>query len=179
MKNYSNFSGEFCDSFESTSRQLTRNRRVGRNHVKIRSGSNTALNNSCLSGTTDSSILKHNDFFSLSGKPPRVPLLRTNQIRAKERANETSTVDCDNDKYHFSEYQYFLIRKHEIIRSRQVHCAQFPFWYLDNLSIEDSFLKKTKESNRPSNFLYDELGIANSERADFNNWVCGMYEKVN
>ena len=105
MKNYSKLSTDFYESFEFSSGRRARNSRVSRNYVKIRSGSNNALNNSCSSGTTDSSILKHNDFFSLSGKPPRVPLLRTNHVRNKERVNENSVSDCDNEKYHFNEYQ--------------------------------------------------------------------------
>ena len=64
------------------------------------------------------------------------------------------------------------------MRSRQIYCAQFPFWYLNTLNTDEGFFRKIKESHRNSNFSLDDVALANSERNDFNKWLCEMEDKA-
>jgi hypothetical protein len=76
---------------------------IHRPHIpKLRSGSNPTLNTSTASNTTENSFLKIQDSFSISGKPPRVPMLKTSQVRQKEKSENLSEID---DKYFYSEFK--------------------------------------------------------------------------
>jgi hypothetical protein len=71
---------------------------------KLRSNSNAGLNISGSSSTTECSILKNQDSISITGKPPRVPILKTNQTKIKDKTDPIF-VEIDDEKYYISEYR--------------------------------------------------------------------------
>ena len=102
QKTYSKVPSRLNESLDLTGSTRTRSI-IHRPHIpKLRSGSNPALNTSTASNTTENSFLKNQDSFSVSGKPPRVPILKTSQMRQKEKSEAFSEVD---DKYFYSEYK--------------------------------------------------------------------------
>lgn len=102
MKGHSN---KLSDCFEYASVSRGRSNNYKPSIPRLRSGS-SALNISSASNTTECSILKMQDSFSVTGKPPRVPLLKTIQVKQKEKEkNETIFLDIDDEKFYISEYR--------------------------------------------------------------------------
>ena len=106
MKSYSKISNRINESFELCQGMRGRSNTYKSSIPKLRNGSSNALNISGSSNTTECSLLKMQDSFSIPGKPPRVPLLRTNQVKQKEKEkNEGILVEIEEDKYYVNEYR--------------------------------------------------------------------------
>lgn len=176
MKAHSKLSTSLCENLEFPS--LSRGRGSSRRPTlpKLRHGS-SILNNSGSLNTTECSYHKKEDSFSISGKPPRVPVLRTGQLKPKER-NETLLIEnLDYEKFYIAEYQYFLYRKHEIVNSRQIYNSQMPFWYIDSIGKTDNFNHKTKESTRSIGLSIEDIELANTNRSNYLAWLRDMQLK--
>lgn len=100
MNSYSKIT-TFNESFENTSG--LRGKSFNKPVSKLRNSS-TGLNVSGSSITTDSSMLKNQDSFNIVGKPPRVPMLKTFQVKQKEK-NDQIFVEIDDEKYYINEYR--------------------------------------------------------------------------
>lgn len=102
MKPNSKVSNKANENLESISISRTRSLIHRPTLPKLRSVSNHNLNTSNASNTTESSILRCHDSFSISGKPPRVPILKTGQVRQKEKSEIFNEVD---DKFYYKEFR--------------------------------------------------------------------------
>ena len=106
MKAHSKFSTGLSESFEITPALRGRSNPYKSSLPKLRNGSSSILNISGSSNTTESSMLKMQESFSTTGKPPRVPLLKTNQVKQKEKEKIDSIfVEINDEKYYLSEYR--------------------------------------------------------------------------
>lgn len=102
MKSYSKVPNKLNENFDSGPISRTRSLIHRPTLPKLRSVSNHTLNTSTASNTTENSILRIQDSFSVNGKPPRVPILKTGQTRQKEKSEIFNEID---DKYYYREYK--------------------------------------------------------------------------
>ncbi|OMJ93038.1 hypothetical protein SteCoe_4121 [Stentor coeruleus] len=171
MKAHSKLSTSLCENLEFPS--ISRGRGSSRRPTlpKLRHGS-SILNNSGSLNTTECSYHKKEDSFSISGKPPRVPVLRTGQLKPKERNDNLLIENIDYEKYYIAEYQ-----KHEIVNSRQIYNSQMPFWFIDSMGKSDNFNHKTKESTRSIGLSIEDIELANTNRSNYLTWLRHMQMK--
>ncbi|OMJ88674.1 hypothetical protein SteCoe_9380 [Stentor coeruleus] len=170
MKAHSKLSTSLCENLDFSS--LSHIRGSSRRLTLPKINHKSASNSSGSLNTTECSYNKKEDSFSISSKPPRVPILRTGQLKAKERNDTILTDNIDYEKYYIAEYQ-----KHEIVNSRQIYNSQMPFWYIDSMGKYDNLNQKTKENTQSIKFLIEDIDLANTNRKNYMTWLKNMQLK--
>lgn len=134
------------------------------NVPRLREISNILRSTSTTASTHGNSFsIKQSEF---SRKPPRVPPLKP--LRTKEK-QELIGIDINDDLFTLNEY-----KKLEIVRSRRLTDARFPFWFQDSLNCEN-ILKKGKSSSLG---WVDFRDLGSNDRKDFTKWISGMEETL-
>lgn len=104
-------------------------------------------------------------------RPIRLQSLRSRRDRMQR--SRMRPGDNNEDMYSLAEFRYLLFRKGEIMRSRQLPCAQQPFWYVDSLYDEEL---QCRSELVPQ--CWEQMGSRRPDDLDYREWLSHLQSRT-